>query len=188
MRTAEIALGTDALKLTQAVARYFYKLMAYKDEYEVARLYTNGDFQKKLASQFEGEYELKFHLAPPVFAKRDEETGHLVKKQFGPWMMKAFSVLAKFKFLRATALDPFARTDERKKEVALISEYEATIEEMLQSLSLKNIDLAVEIAEVPEHIRGFGHVKERHLQSAEAERESLLQRYRSGDTDVLAAQ
>lgn len=188
VRAAELSVDADTLKLTQAAARYFYKLMAYKDEYEVARLYTNGDFQKKLASQFEGEFELKFYLAPPVFAKRDEETGHLVKKQFGPWMMKAFSVLAKFKFLRATALDPFARTDERKKEVALISEYEATIEELLQSLSLKNVDLAVEIAEVPEHIRGYGHVKERHLQSAEAERESLLQRYRSGDTGALAAQ
>ncbi len=188
VREAEMSLGAESMKFTQAVARYFYKLMAYKDEYEVARLYTNGDFKKKLASQFEGDFELKFHLAPPIFAKRDDETGHLVKKQFGPWMMKAFSVLAKFKFLRATALDPFARTEERKKEVALISEYEATVEELLKSLSLKNIDLAVEIAEVPEHIRGFGHVKERHLQSAEAERASLLQRYRSGDTEVLAAQ
>jgi len=162
--------------------------MAYKDEYEVARLYTDGAFAAKIAGQFEGDFKLKFHLAPPMFAKTDPETGHLIKKEFGPWMMKSFAVLAKLKVIRGTALDPFAKTEERKKEVALISEYEETISELLESLTSDNLALAVEIAEVPENIRGFGHVKERHMKAADAERENLLGRYRSGDTQNLAAQ
>ncbi|MBL4666486.1 MAG: indolepyruvate ferredoxin oxidoreductase family protein, partial [Sneathiella sp.] len=188
VKLAENSLGTGSEQLTEAAVRYFYKLMAYKDEYEVARLYTDGDFAKKIANQFEGDFKLKFHLAPPIFAKSNPETGHLIKREFGPWMMKSFSVLAKFKFLRGTAFDPFGKTEERKKEVALINEYESTILEVLENLTSDNLALAVEIAEVPENIRGFGHVKEQHLKTAEAERENLLDRYRGGETQPLAAQ
>ncbi|WP_169570090.1 indolepyruvate ferredoxin oxidoreductase family protein [Sneathiella limimaris] len=179
--------GSDG-KLTKAVAKYLYKLMAYKDEYEVARLYSNGDFLKRLGNQFEGEYKLHFHLAPPIFAKRNPDNGQLIKKEFGPWMMKAFAVLSRFRFLRGSKLDPFGKTEERQKEVALIKRYENTVEEILKSLSAENIGLAIELAEIPEHIRGFGHVKERHLQSAEAEWDHLLNRFRNGDEETLAAQ
>ncbi|WP_415235274.1 indolepyruvate ferredoxin oxidoreductase family protein [Sneathiella sp.] len=174
--------------LSRAVARYLFKLMAYKDEYEVARLYTSGQFAQKIAEQFEGDFKLKFHLAPPVLAKKDKETGHLKKQEFGPWMMTAFKLLARLKFLRGTSLDPFGKTEERKGEVALIQQYRETVSELLDKLSAENYALAVEIAEVPENIRGFGHVKDRHLLAAKAQRESLLSRFRNGDNTKLAAE
>ena len=185
---AEAAAQPGSTALTEAVARYYFKLMAYKDEYEVARLYTDGSFRKKLNNQFEGDFKLKFHLAPPIFAKKHPETGHLVKQEFGPWMMKAFGLLAKFKALRGTPLDPFGKTEERKAERALIGEYEATMTDIAGKLTRENLPLAVEIASVPEHIRGFGHVKERHLKTAKAERESLLDRFEKGDVEPLAAE
>ncbi|MFC4272490.1 indolepyruvate ferredoxin oxidoreductase family protein [Sneathiella chungangensis] len=185
---AEAAAVPGSTRLTEAVMRYFFKLMAYKDEYEVARLYTDGSFAKKLNDQFEGDFKLKFHLAPPIFAKRNPENGHLIKQEFGPWMMKAFGLLAKFKFLRGSALDPFGKTEERKAERALIGEYEATMTELCGSLTKDNLSLAVEIASVPEHIRGFGHVKEQHLTAARAERQSLLERFKKGDVEPLAAE
>nr|WP_025899199.1 DUF6537 domain-containing protein [Sneathiella glossodoripedis] len=162
--------------------------MAYKDEYEVARLYSNGAFEAKIREQFEGDYRIKYHLAPPILAKRDPQSGHLQKQEYGPWMLRGFAVLAKLRFLRGTSLDPFGKTEERRKEVALISEYEQTIEEILQNLSAANHSLAVEIAQVPEHIRGYGHVKERHMQAAAAEYLNLLERFRNGDNEVKAAQ
>jgi indolepyruvate ferredoxin oxidoreductase len=171
-----------------AVARYFYKLMAYKDEYEVARLYSDGAFAAKVNDQFEGDFKVKFHLAPPIFAKRHEETGHLIKKEFGPWMMKSFGVLAKLRFLRGTALDPFGKSEERKSERALIGEYEATMVEICETLNADNLLLAAEIAEVPEHIRGYGHVKEQHLSVARAMREDLLSRFHHGEVQPMAAE
>ncbi|MBL4906641.1 MAG: indolepyruvate ferredoxin oxidoreductase family protein, partial [Sneathiella sp.] len=188
VRDAESKLGTGSEFLSTAVARYFFKLMAYKDEYEVARLYTDGAFDKKVADQFEGDFKLKFHLAPPILAKKDAETGHLKKQEYGPWMMKSFRVLAKFKFLRGTSLDPFGRTDERKEEVFLIKEYEETLSDILGTLTTENLSLAVEIAEIPENIRGFGHVKARHLDAAKAARESLFNSYKNGDVTSLAAE
>lgn len=188
VRAAETSVDATSEMLSRAAAKYLFKLMAYKDEYEVARLYTDGTFKKKIEEQFEGDYTLKFHMAPPKFAKKNAETGHLIKQEFGPWMMKAFSILAKFKSLRGTALDPFGKTEERLMEVALIKEYEETLLELIGKLDRQNLALATEIAEVPEHIRGFGHVKEQHLQSAKAERENLLERFRSGDTASLAAE
>ncbi|WP_288902688.1 indolepyruvate ferredoxin oxidoreductase family protein [uncultured Sneathiella sp.] len=185
---AEAAVQPGSTMLTEAVARYYFKLMAYKDEYEVARLYTDGSFTKKLNDQFEGDFKLKFHLAPPIFAKKNPENGHLIKQEFGPWMMKAFGLLAKFKGLRGTPLDPFGKTEERKMERALISEYADTMTDIAAKLTKDNLALAVEIASVPEHIRGFGHVKEQHLKTAKAERESLLDRFEKGDVETLAAE
>ncbi len=147
--------------------------MAYKDEYEVARLYTSGDFQKKLEQQFEGDYKLKFHLAPPLLAKKDAQ-GRLIKHEFGPWMLTAFSVLAKFKGLRGTALDIFGSTEERRMERRLIEDYFATVDGLLGTLDRGNVDLAAEIASIPEHIRGYGHVKEDHLHKAKAREAELL--------------
>lgn len=164
--------------LAEAVARYYYKLLAIKDEYEVARLYTDGDFLDKVRDQFEGDYKLKFHMAPPLFAKRDPETGELQKQEFGPWMMSAFKLLAGLKFLRGSPLDVFGYSAERKMERQLIADYEATIEELLNGLTSQNHELAVAIATIPEHIRGYGHVKEQYLEKAKAEEEALLQAFR----------
>jgi indolepyruvate ferredoxin oxidoreductase len=172
VRVKEATLGSST-RLTEAVARYYYKLMAYKDEYEVARLYTTGAFAEKVANMFEGDYKMKFHLAPPIFSKTNAE-GHLVKKEFGPWMMKAFGVLAKFKGLRGTPLDMFGYTAERKMERALIKEYHSTVGGLLSKLNADNLSQAVAIASIPEDIRGYGHVKERHLKAAKAKEATLL--------------
>jgi len=172
VRAEEGKLGKGT-RLTEAVARYYYKLMAYKDEYEVARLYTDGAFQQKIAGMFEGDIKLKFHLAPPLLAKHDAQ-GRLIKQEFGPWMMKAFGVLAKFKGLRGTALDVFGYTAERKMERALIGEYRQTVASLLPKLTADNLAQAVAIASIPEDIRGYGHVKERHLKSAKQKEAALL--------------
>jgi indolepyruvate ferredoxin oxidoreductase len=172
VRAEEAKLGKGT-RLAEAVARYYYKLMAYKDEYEVARLYTSGAFQEKIAGMFEGDIKLKFHLAPPLLARHDKD-GHLIKQEFGPWMMKAFGVLAKFKGLRGTAFDIFGYTAERKMERALIAEYRNTVGSLLPKLNADNLAQAVAIASIPEDIRGFGHVKERHLKAAKQKESALL--------------
>ncbi len=173
--------------LTEAVARYFFKLMAYKDEYEVARLHTSEEFRRKLSAQFDGDYKLHFHLAPPLLAKRDPVTGQLRKSEYGPWMMGAFKLLAKLRFLRGSALDIFGRTEERRTERALIGEYETTLREVLSRLEPANHALAVQIALIPEEIRGYGHVKERHLVAARAKQAGLLQTYRAAPERPRAA-
>ena len=164
--------------LTETVARYLFKLMAYKDEYEVARLYTSGDFQRRLQQQFEGAFQLRFHLAPPLFARKDEH-GRLIKKEYGPWMLKAFGVLARLKFLRGGRLDVFGRTEERRMERRLITDYCATVELLLQGLQDDRLALAVEIASIPEHIRGYGHIKEAHCEQAKAREAALLAQWRN---------
>jgi len=172
VRAGEARLGKGT-RLTEAVARYFYKLMAYKDEYEVARLYTDGAFAEKVAAMFEGDVKLKFHLAPPLLAKRDAQ-GHLVKQEFGPWMMKAFKLLARFKGLRGGAFDIFGYSEERKMERALIGQYRDTVAGLLPKLNADNLPQAVAIASIPEDIRGYGHVKERHLKAAREKEAALL--------------
>jgi indolepyruvate ferredoxin oxidoreductase len=180
VRAKEQAVKPGSEKLATAVARYLFKLMAYKDEYEVARLFTDGSFEKRVAETFKGSYEIRHHLAPPLFSKRDPDTGHLLKQEFGPWIRQAMNVLAKFRFLRGTALDPFGRTQERKTERQLIADYKATVSGLLDTLSASNLALAVEIAEVPEHIRGYGHVKERHLVEAKSREATLVGAYKAG--------
>jgi indolepyruvate ferredoxin oxidoreductase len=176
VKATEAPLG-GTLVLTEAVARYLFKLMAYKDEYEVARLHTDPAFTAKIGAMFEGDFKLVHHLAPPALARRNER-GELVKQPFGPWMRTAFGVLAKLKGLRGTALDPFGRTAERRSERALIGEYRASIDELLKSLNVGNRALAAEIARIPEDIRGYGHVKERHLKAARGKWQALMTRWR----------
>jgi len=175
VRAAESRLGdgVKSSRLTEAVARYLFKLMAYKDEYEVARLYTSGAFLKKIDGMFAGDYKIKFHLAPPLLARRDKQ-GHLIKQEFGPWMMKAFGVLAKFKALRGTALDIFGYSEERKTERALIGQYRQTLATLLPRLTADNLSKVVALASIPEDIRGYGHVKERHLKAAREKQAELL--------------
>jgi indolepyruvate ferredoxin oxidoreductase len=174
--------------LAEAVARYLFKLMAYKDEYEVARLYTSGDFQRRLNAQFDGDFKLSFHLAPPLIAPRDPETGELKKMKFGPWVFSVFKVLAKLKGLRGTRWDIFGRTAERRRERELIVEYETTVGELVAKLGSQNHALAVEIAQIPEHIRGFGHVKEAKIAEAKAREADLLAAFRSPSPQVDAAE
>jgi indolepyruvate ferredoxin oxidoreductase len=164
--------------LSEAVAKNLHKLMAYKDEYEVARLYADPAFVEKLKASFEGDWKLNFHLAPPSFAKHDDK-GHLVKKQYGPRMLTALRVLAKLKFLRGTTLDPFGRTEERRHERALIGEYEALMREVIGGLSEANLPLAIELANLPDAIRGYGHVKENNLKATRAKWATLLANWRS---------
>jgi indolepyruvate ferredoxin oxidoreductase len=167
VRQAEGAFGGQDRPLTAAVARAYYRLLACKDEYEVARLYTDGRFGKALEDAFEGEYAVRFHLAP-LGARR--------KRAFGGWTLGALRVLARMKRLRGSALDPFARTAERRLERALRAEYEATIRALLPVLTPENHAIAVELAALPERIRGFGAVKRAAADAARAERERLLAR------------
>ncbi|MBC7599620.1 MAG: 2-oxoacid:acceptor oxidoreductase family protein, partial [Polaromonas sp.] len=172
---AESALGKTLL--SQNVARYLFKLMAYKDEYEVARLHTDRSFHDKVGAMFEGDFKLNYHLAPPLMAKKNDK-GELQKQAFGPWMLSAFRVLARLKGLRGTALDPFGRTEERRMERALIKQYEASIEELLQTLDAGNHAAAVEVARIPELIKGYGHVKARHLKQAQVQWAEAMRAFR----------
>ena len=176
VHAAERGVAGSGTRLSQAVARYLFKLMAYKDEYEVARLHTDAAFSQRIAGMFEGDYRVVHHLAPPSSAGKDEH-GHLVKKSYGPWMRKAMEVLAKMKGLRGTALDPFGRTQERRTERALIQEYRQCIEGLLAELTPERLALAVEIASIPEDIRGYGHVKERNLAAARIKWKALMARW-----------
>ena len=142
--------------------------MAIKDEYEVARLYTDGSFEKRLKEKFEGDIKLAIHLAPPIFAHRNPDTGLPEKRAFGGWLLKAMKVLAKGKRLRGTPFDVFGRTAERKAERALIADYEARMEKLLAVLTPANLSLAAAYAGVPDMIRGFGHVKAANMKKAEA--------------------
>jgi indolepyruvate ferredoxin oxidoreductase len=171
VRLAESPLNKTLL--TDTVARNLFKLMAYKDEYEVARLHTDADFLQRIADQFEGDYKVHYHLAPPLIAKRNDK-GQLVKQKFGPGMLTAFKLLAKLKGLRGTALDVFGRTEERQTEKALIGEYIAIVEQLINTLDGDSHAKAVDIAKVPESIKGFGHVKERNLVAARQRWADLL--------------
>ena len=166
----------EAKQLTRSVAKSLYKLMAYKDEYEVARLYTDGEFQRKLAEQFSGDYKLKFHLAPPLLSRRDPVTGHLKKREFPGWTIKLFGLLANFKFLRGTALDIFGMTAERKQERQDIVDYQELLNELLGKFNDSNYSIAVELADLPLQLRGFGHVKDQNREKLQLQREQLFDR------------
>ncbi|MFG1430994.1 indolepyruvate ferredoxin oxidoreductase family protein [Xanthobacter sp. V2C-8] len=176
-REAQAAPGRSGL--AEAVARGFFKLMAYKDEYEVARLYADGDFRRQVEAAFEGELRLEFHLAPPLFARPDPQTGEPRKLSFGSWMLRALALLAKLKGLRATPLDIFGYSAERRMERALIADYERLMDEVLARLDRDNHALATALASIPEKIRGYGPVKARHLAAAKAEEAELLARFRA---------
>ena len=187
-REAERAQAPGRTGFAEAVARAYHKLLAYKDEYEVARLYTDGRFQAQVAAQFEGRFGLRFSMAPPLIAGRDPETGHLKKRIFGPWMLTAFGLLARLKGLRGTPLDIFGYSAERRRERALIGEYEATVDALIAGLGSDNHGLAVEIAEVPLAMRGFGHVKEANIDCAKEREAELLAAFRAPAAQASAAE
>jgi indolepyruvate ferredoxin oxidoreductase len=187
-KAAEATRAPGKCGFADAVARYLFKLMAYKDEYEVARLYTDGSFEKQVKAEFAGDnLRFEFHLSPPLLARRDKTTGLPRKMSFGPWLLPAFRLLAKMKFLRGTALDPFGYSVERRTERKLIEDYEAMLEEVFANLTPENHHLAVGLAAIPEKIRGFGHVKQRHLVTAKAEEAALLEQFRAGAPVLLKA-
>jgi indolepyruvate ferredoxin oxidoreductase len=174
IRVAEARLTPGRDALSWAAAKYLFKLMAYKDEYEVARLYTDGSFRQQLDSAFEGDYRLEFHLAPPLIAKLDPATGRPRKIRFGPWMMTAFRLLARLKGLRGTRFDMFGRSAERQQERQLIANYEALLDELKLRLRPDIYDIAVALAELPEQIRGYGPVKLASVEKARARERQLL--------------
>jgi indolepyruvate ferredoxin oxidoreductase len=176
--------------LTEAVACNFFKLMVYKDEYEVARLYTDGEFLKQLANTFDGEkLRLSFHLAPPILGRKDPATGQPRKTTFGPWVLTLFRLLAGLKGLRGTPFDPFGHTKERRTERQLVKDYVALVDRLLSPLTAENYETAVELAALPQKIRGFGHVKEHNLEIVRKEQEALLDRFENpAPTSVAAAE
>jgi len=175
LREADTGAGKE---LTRAVAKSLYKLMAYKDEYEVARLYSDGEFLRKLKAQFSGNYKLRFHLAPPLFSKKDPTTGHLIKREFPALTIKLFGLLAPFKFLRGTALDVFGYTTERKEERQDIEDYRELLEQLAHGLKEDNYQVAVQLAELPLQLRGFGHVKDQNREKLDMQSEQLLGKFR----------
>ncbi|MBL8575378.1 MAG: indolepyruvate ferredoxin oxidoreductase family protein [Hyphomicrobiaceae bacterium] len=187
-RAAEAGLATGTTRLGETVARYLFKLMAIKDEYEVARLYSDGSFAAQLDSQFSGYDRLEYHLAPPLLARRDATTGEVRKQRFGAWIGPVFRVLARLKGLRGTALDPFGATAERRMERGLRDDYQALVERIAGRLTRANLEAAARLLAFPEGIRGYGHVKERHVAAALAERERLLAAFEAaGDGELAAA-
>ncbi len=187
-RAAEAARAPGKSGLAEAVARYLFKLMAYKDEYEVARLYADPGFVRQVKNEVDGDnLRFTFHLAPPLLARRNKVTGEPRKMSFGPWMLTVFRLMAKLKFLRGTMLDPFGYTAERKIERQLVRDYETLVDELLAKLAPDNHDLAVGLAAIPDKIRGFGHVKLRHLAAAKADEAALLEQFRAGGAPVLKA-
>jgi indolepyruvate ferredoxin oxidoreductase len=188
VKAAEAAKAPDKCGLAEAVARNLFKLMAYKDEYEVARLFGNGEFERQVGEEFDGgRLSFEFHLAPPLLARRNPSTGEPRKITFGPWMLPLFRLLMRFKFLRGTAFDPFGYGAERRMERKLIADYEATLAELIDKLNADNHHIAVGIAAIPEKIRGFGHVKARHLAAVKADEATLLDQLRAGAPHHLKA-
>jgi indolepyruvate ferredoxin oxidoreductase len=175
------APGKD--RLAKAVARSFAKIMAYKDEYEVARLYSDPKFLESIKGQFEGSaMKLSFNLAPPLFARKNRDTGLPVKREYGPWMLKVFPVLARMRKYRGSALDIFGRTGERRAERALIDRYEREMARMCEALTPASYETAVRFAALPEQIRGFGHVKEASMAKARSEEARLIAEFDAGGT------
>jgi indolepyruvate ferredoxin oxidoreductase len=187
-RAAEAERAPGKHGLAEAVARNLFKLMAYKDEYEVARLYSDTSFMKQVRNELGGEHlRLHVHLAPPLLAPVNKTTGEPKKLTFGPWIFPVFKLMAKLKGLRGTAFDPFGYSRERKTERALIVEYESILSEVLAKLDAGNHHVAVGLAAIPEKIRGFGHVKMRHLKAAKADESALLEQFRAGPRPILRA-
>jgi indolepyruvate ferredoxin oxidoreductase len=173
-------------RLTRAVARYYYKLLAYKDEFEVARLYASPAFRESLAGAFEGDYRLHFNIGAWPFATRDPNTGLPRKREIGPWALTAFGWLARLRGLRNTVLDPFRGNSERRHALRDIAEYEADIDRLLENLDAARLSTAVAVAELPEHIRGYGHVRERHVAQVRERREALWLQWQAQGLPIAA--
>ncbi|MFP5391653.1 MAG: indolepyruvate ferredoxin oxidoreductase family protein [Gammaproteobacteria bacterium] len=185
VREAESRLGPGR-QLTTAVARNYFRLMAYKDEYEVARLYTDGNFMKQVRARFDGDFSLALNLAPPLFARKDEQ-GRPLKSEYGPWLWPLLKVLARLKGLRGGWFDPFGYSAERKLERQLIGEYRNQVRTLLGGLHVGNLATAVALAGWPETIRGFGHVKEKAIAAARQQQARLMEQFASSKAPAAPA-
>ena len=174
VRTVEAKLGS--MRLTETVTRNLFRLMAIKDEFEVARLYAETDFLQRVDAGFEGDYRIRFHLAPPGLARPDPTTGLIRKMEFGPWLLTAYRWLAKMRGLRGSRWDIFGRTAERRLERQLIADYETDLDALLPRLTTETLADAIALAALPEKIRGYGHVKQRSVDAAIVERNALRNR------------
>ena len=171
-----------------AVSKAYYKLLAIKDEYEVARLHTDGRFRSALNEAFENGGKIKFHLAPPLFSKKDPVTGHPVKHEYGPWIMPVLSLLARLRVIRGTALDFFNKTPERRREQQDILDYETLITSVNTRLTKANYDTAVELAKLPLYLRGFGHIKDQAREKMLGKKIELMQQFSEPDKQGGEAQ
>jgi indolepyruvate ferredoxin oxidoreductase len=187
VQAAEQRAAPGQSGLGEAAARYLYKLMAYKDEFEVARLHTDPAFLAQLDAQFKHGYTVKYNLAPPTISKRDPVTGELQKQQFGAWMLSVFKLLAKFKGLRGGTLDLFGKTEERRHERQMIEDYIKVLDDICTKLGPTNHAAAVALASVPDEIRGYGHVKEKSITAATLLQEQRMQAFRNPQPAKLAA-
>ncbi len=188
VREAEARCVAGRTDLWEAAALGLFKLMAIKDEYEVARLYTDGSFLKDLRRQFEGDYHLEFHLAPPLLSERDPATGHLKKRSFGPWMFRMFGLLAKLSGLRGGRFDIFGYTAERRMERQLLIDYQKLLELLIAELTPQNYSAAVELAKLPQTIKGFGHIKERNVETARKLEADLIVKFKNPSLLKVAAE
>lgn len=188
VRAAETERAPGREGLAEAVAHNLFRLRAVKDEYEVARLHGSEAFHAAIAEHFEGDYRIRFHIAPPLLARRDPNTGHLRKRAYGQWVLGLFRLLARLKGLRGTAFDIFGYTAERRAERRLARDYEATVEELLRTLDADNHALAVEIAALPDRIRGFGHVRAGAMAETAGRRDELLAAWRNPESRASAAE
>jgi indolepyruvate ferredoxin oxidoreductase len=189
VHATETRLGLDE-SLSRAVAHNYHRLLAVKDEWEVARLYSHPDFMDSLKREFEGDFKLHFHVGAWPLARRDRASGQAVKGEAGPWLMRAFKAMSALRGLRGTWLDPFRNNEERRLDRTLVEEYERDIDVLLRELDAEMLPLAVRIAALPEKIRGFGHVKKACAKATRLERTGLMQQWRqAGDaaTRPLAA-
>ena len=173
--------------ITEVAAKYLFKLMAYKDEYEVARLHSDGVFEKKISDMFEGDYKIKYHLAPPLFSRKDPDTGHLKKSEYGSWMSLVFRSLSRLKFLRGTRFDIFGYTAERRMERQLIKDYIEIIDKIVESAEVINADVVRDLLALPDEIRGFGHVKEANVAAVKVKWDSLVSRLTEPQSEKMAA-
>jgi indolepyruvate ferredoxin oxidoreductase len=178
-REVELEGGGSRRQLSKAVARNLFKVMAYKDEYEVARLHADPAFRAQIAAQFDGDYKLAFHLAPPLLARRKPGSDVPAKMAFGGWLMPVFGMLARFKGLRGTKLDPFGYTHERKAERALRDRYLAFVRELATGLRADNKEAALKLAALPDQVRGYGHIKQAAMTKFDAQWAELAARYRN---------
>jgi len=188
VRKAEQDMAPGSTALSEAVARNLFKLMAYKDEYEVARLYTDGQFEKNLRAQFEGDFKLSFHMAPPILARTDPDTGLPRKRTFGAWMLPVLKLLARGRGLRGSAFDPFGYTAERRQERTLISDYENLLDEIVTNLTPERFDIALDLAGLPADVRGFGYVKDAHIEEMGTRKTALMERWSNARATTIAAE
>ena len=173
VRTREAAFSAD-LPVTRAVARYYFKVLAHKDEWEVARLYADPAFQDALKETFDGDLKLSFHIGGWPFGKKIPNSSKIVKREVGGWLMIAFKLMASMRSLRGSLLDPFKNSAEAKAARALVAQYEGDVAKVLDLMTSSNLETATALAEIPNMIRGYGHVREEHLQRAEQARARCL--------------